>query len=176
MRHPVKAAAALTALAALALLAWAPAQAGQKMTWKEVSHLTQVHKMKVPDAEDHLLGLYEHKGVALFPGGEAASFSSQGNFDVYDRQGGERNHGGYGKLSFADGSAIYFKCQGQEHFKEGAKLPSVTGKGSFMKGTGRFKGIKGTLSYEGGYVTGIDDKDTGGDAVLNYQADYTLEK
>lgn len=176
MRHGIKGAAALTALAALMLLAWAPALAGQKMTWKEVSHITQVYKMKAPDAEDHLLGLHEHKGVALFPDGRAASYLTRGGFSVYERQGGERTHDGYGKISFADGSFILIRYQGQEYFKEGDKLPSLQGKGRFMQGAGRFKGITGTLSYDGGYVTGLDDKDVGGDAVLNYQADYTLQK
>ncbi|MCB2192531.1 MAG: hypothetical protein KQI62_13255 [Deltaproteobacteria bacterium] len=177
MRHRIVKNAALTAVAAVALLLWAsPTLAGQKMTWKEVSRLSQVHKMQAPDAEDHLLGIYEHKGVALFPDGRAAAMLSMGRFDVYDREGGRRKHDGYAKISFADGSAIFFKCQGTETFKDGSKLPWVTGTGTFMKGIGRYKGIKGTLTYEGGYVTGLDKNDQGGDAVLTYQAEYTLEK
>ncbi|MCF8097552.1 MAG: hypothetical protein K9K65_06880 [Desulfarculaceae bacterium] len=167
---------AMSALAALLLLAWASAWAGQSLTWKEVSHLSKVHKMQAPDAEDHLLGLYEHQGVALFPDDQAAACTTRGRFDVYDSQGGERGHDGYGEISFADGSTIYFKCQGKETFKDGSKLPWVTGQGTFMKGTGRFKGITGTLTYQGGYVTGLDKNDAGGDAVLTYQADYTLQK
>ena len=177
MRYLINRTAALIALAAVALLIWAaPAMAGEKMTWKEVSHLTQVHKIQVADAGDHLLGVYEHRGVVLFPNGQDGSYVAQGRFDVYDREGGERKHDGYGKISFSDGSTIYFTCQGEETFKEGSKLPWVSGQGAFMKGTGRYKGIKGTLTYEGGYVTGLNDDDTGGDAVLNYQADYTLAK
>ena len=137
--------AALIVLAAVALLVWsAPVLAGEKMTWKEVSHLSKVHKIKAADAEDHLLGIYEHQGVALFPDGQAAASLTMGRFDVYDRKGGERKHDGYGKIGFADGSAIYFKCDGSETFKDGSKLPWVSGKGSFIKGEGRFKGIKGS--------------------------------
>ena len=167
---------AMSALAALLLLASASAWAGQSLTWKEVSHLTLVHKIPVADAEDHLLGVYEHRGVVLFPGGQQGAYVSQGRFDVYDREGGERKHDGYGKISFSDGSTIYFTCQGEEASKDGSKLPWVSGRGTFVKGTGRYKGIKGSLTYEGGYVTGLNDDDTGGDAVLNYQADYTLQK
>lgn len=177
MRYLINRKAALIALAALVLLVGAaPSPAAQKMTWKEVSHLTLVHKIPVADAEDHLLGVYEHRGVVLFPGGQQGAYVSQGRFDVYDREGGERKHDGYGKISFSDGSTIYFSCQGEETFKDGSKLPWVSGRGTFMKGTGRYKGIKGSLTYEGGYVTGLNDDDTGGEAVLNYQADYTLQK
>jgi len=167
---------AMSALAALLLLASAPAWAGQSLTWQEVSHLTQVHKIKVADAEDHLVGVYEHRGVVLFPGGRQGAYVSQGRFDVYDREGGERKHDGYGKISFADGSTIIFKCRGKETFKEGSKLPWVSGQGAFITGTGLYKGIKGSLTYQGGYVTGLNDDDTGGDAVLTYQAEYTLQK
>lgn len=177
MRHAINRAAALLMLAALVLLLGsAPAPAAEKTTWKEVSHLTLVHKIKVADAEDHLVGVYEHRGVVLFPGGRQGAYVSQGRFDVYDREGGERNHDGYGKMSFKDGSTIIFKCRGKETFKEGSKLPWVSGQGAFIKGTGRYEGIKGSLTYEGGYVTGLNADDTGGDAVLTYQAEYSLEK
>lgn len=177
MPYATKHCAALLALAALALtLGNVPAAAGQKMTWKEVSHLSKVEKMQAPDASDHLLGIYEHQGVALFPDGQAAAMLSRGRFDVYDRQGGERQHDGYGKISFADGSTIFFKYRGSESFPQGTKLPVVSGRGTFMKGTGRYQGIKGSLTYEGGYVTGLDEHDTGGDAVLTYQADYSLTR
>jgi len=177
VRHAMNRAAALCALAAMALLLGsAPALAAEKMTWKEVSHLTLVHKIKVADAEDHLVGIYEHRGVVLFTGGRQGAYVSQGRFDVYDREGGERNHDGYGKMSFADGSTIIFKCRGKETFKEGSKLPWVSGQGAFIKGTGRYEGIKGSLTYEGGYVTGLNADGTGGDAVLDYRAEYTLAK
>jgi len=83
---------------------------------------------------------------------------------------------GYSKVSFSDGSTITFRTSGQEYFDKGNKLPRVKGTGSFIAGTGRYKGIQDDLTFSGGYVTGLGENDTGGDAVLDYTADYTLGK
>ncbi|MCF8033920.1 MAG: hypothetical protein K9K66_16695 [Desulfarculaceae bacterium] len=162
--------------AALLLCLAVPALAGQKLAWREVSHLTQVNKIAAPDAKDHLIGVYQHQGVCLFSGGQQAAYDNVGAFDVYDHDGGERLHQGYGKVLFSDGSFILFKTQGQEYFEKGNDLPRVKGTGSFLGGTGRYQGIQGTLSFSGGYVSGLKDDDTGGDAVLDYTAEYTLAK
>jgi len=68
-------------------LVWlaAPALAGQKLAWQEVSHLTSVHKITAPDAKDHLMGVYRHQGVCLFSDGQQAAYDNVGTFDVYDR-------------------------------------------------------------------------------------------
>lgn len=154
----------------------APSPAGQKLVWQEISHLTVVHKLSAPDAEDHLLGVYRHEGVGLFPSGDKAAYVNVGEFDVYDRAGGPRTHQGYGKLEFADGSTITFQASGQEYFAKHGKLPRVKGTGKFLGGTGRWQGIQGSLSFSGGYVSGLKKDDTGGDAVLDYLAEYTLAK
>ncbi|MCB2225663.1 MAG: hypothetical protein KQH53_03215 [Desulfarculaceae bacterium] len=154
----------------------APSLAGQKLVWQEVSHLTVVHKLSAPDGEKHLLGVYRHEGVCLFPGGDKAAYENVGEFDVYESEDGTRTHQGYGKMVFADGSTIIFQASGEEYFVQGQKLPKVKGGGKFLGGTGRFKGISGALSFSGGYVSGLKKDDTGGDAVLDYIADYTLTK
>ena len=166
----------LLVLAALVLCVAAPALAGQKLSWREVSHLTQVHKIQAPDHKDHLIGVYQHEGVCLFPDGQQAAYETVGSFDVDNREGGQRRHQGYGKIVFPDGSSILFKAQGEEYFEKGNALPRVKGTGSLVAGTGRYKGIKGSLSFSGGYVSGLKKDDTGGDAVLDYQAEYTLKK
>jgi hypothetical protein len=171
-------AARLTAVGIMlcaALLFGAPlAEAGQEIKFKVVSHITKVHIQHVADAENHIMGIYEHKGVALFADGKAASFEDQGSFDMYEPDG---SHIGYVKLSFNDGSSIIFKYQGEEYRKDGSDLPFIKGKGSFMSGTGRYKGIKGSLTYDGGYITPYDEKTKSvGDSVVEYEGTYTLGK
>lgn len=160
-------------LALAALLAGSlPALAAQKaMKWKAVSHITKVELIKVNDAKNHIMGIYEHQGVALFKNGEAAAFLDQGEFDMYSPNG---THVGYVKLTFQDGSVIQFKYQGREYRKKGSDLPYIKGAGKFLKGSGRFLGIKGTLSYDGGYVTPYDkDKGLVGDSVVEYDSAFT---
>lgn len=51
----------------------------------------------------------------------------------------------------------------------------MKGKGEFIKGTGKYEGIKGNVSFTGGYVTPFG-KETKGDSVMNVTANYTLPK
>ncbi len=165
----------ITVLAMMVLLLGSlPATAAKKMKWKVVAHVTDVHLLNVQDAKNHVMGIYEHQGVALFSNGEAASFMDRGSFDMYKPTG---THLGYVKMSFQDGSTIEFKYQGREYRKKGYDLPFVKGNGKFMKGTGRFRGISGPLTYEGGYVTPYDkEKGLVGDSLIEYDASFTLSR
>lgn len=171
-------AARLTAIGIMvwaALLLGAPlARADQAIKFKVVSHITKVQLQHVADADNHIMGIYEHKGVALFTDDEAASFEDQGSFDMYEPDG---SHFGYVKLGFNDGSSIIFRYQGEEYRKDGSDLPFIKGTGSFLSGAGRYKGIKGSLTYDGGYITPYDEKTKSvGDSVVEYEGTYTLGK
>ncbi len=159
-------------LATALLLAAPTARAEQVIRFKVVSHITQVHLLHVADSKKHIMGVYEHRGVALFPDGQAAAFEDQGSFDMYEPEG---SHLGYVKLSFNDGSWIVFKYQGEEYRKAGSDLPFIKGSGKFLSGAGRYQGIKGSLTYDGGYITPYDEKTKSvGDSVVEYSGSYTL--
>jgi len=55
----------------------------------------------------------------------------------------------------------------------GGKLPLIKGEGKYTKGTGRFKGIKGTISFTGRYITPYS-KETKGDMYIEVTSTYTL--
>jgi hypothetical protein len=57
---------------------------------------------------------------------------------------------------------------------EGVKL--INGKGKYIKGTGRFEGIKGKLSLTGRYITPITKDKTKGDNWTEVTGTYTLPK
>jgi len=59
--------------------------------------------------------------------------------------------------------------------KELGNLETYSGKGEYIKGTGKYEGIKGNLSFDGYYVTPYN-KETQGDAVINVKGTYTLPK
>jgi hypothetical protein len=128
--------------------------------------------MTMPDDDNHIMGIYVHMGVALMGNHENTVFLDRGGFDMYVPEG---THSGYVRITFADESTFDFKYQGREFRKKGSDLPSIDGTGEFIKGTGRFANIKGTLTYEGGYITPYDkEKGQVGDSVVDYQATYTL--
>jgi len=59
--------------------------------------------------------------------------------------------------------------------KEPEKLPTYMGKGEYIKGTGKYEGIKGNYSFSAKYITPYN-KETKGDAVVNAKVSYTLPK
>ena len=159
-------------LAALGLGSLPAASAQKAMHWKVVSHVSDVHLMTMPDNKNHIMGIYEHQGVAMFKNGETAAFLDCGGFDMYKPNG---SHEGYVRLTFQDGSIIDFKYHGREYRKKGNDLPFIKGTGKFIKGSGRFKGIRGTLKYDGGYVTPYDkEKGLVGDSLVEYDSIFAI--
>jgi hypothetical protein len=72
--------------------------------------------------------------------------------------------------TFKDGSTFIGKIQG-------TKTPeTVKGTGVFLKGTGRFEGIKGKMSFKGKYITPYTKDKTKGDAIIDVTGTYTLSK
>jgi hypothetical protein len=47
--------------------------------------------------------------------------------------------------------------------------------GEWIKGTGKYEGMKGNFSYNGYYITPYN-KETKGDVVINVKGSYTLSK
>lgn len=140
-------------------------QAGEKtFKYKVVSHTTKVEMAPVPDVEKHAVGLFEKKGVAIYENGETAAYDTRGTFDYVKGQG---QFIGYCQMSFADGSTCITKYQGTSTIVEGKKL--LKGEGKYIKGTGRFEGIKGKFSLAGKYITKAY-------SVVDVTGTYTLPK
>ncbi|PCI34223.1 MAG: hypothetical protein COB54_00035 [Alphaproteobacteria bacterium] len=154
-------------------------QAETTMKWKEISPVVDVFVRKFPDREGHVIGVYERRGVAILEDGTTAAFYTIGTFDVTMTAAGMQGiHGGRAQLIFKDGSEIFYQYGGDEYTEKDAKppfLPRVTGTGHYTKGTGRFEGITGKLSYDGGYITPVNDQ-TKGDAVIESVGHYSLAK
>ena len=150
------------------------AQAGKKtIKGKVTSCITKVEVVPVPDVEKHVVGVYERRGVTIFENGETGAYHTRGTFDYTKGQGPFR---GYTQQSFADGSTYIVKYQGVSTVATGKKLPSFKGTGEYIKGTGRFEGIKGKVSYSGKYVTPYTKDKTKGDAYYEFTGTYTLPK
>ena len=135
------------------------------------AYLVRVEFIPIPDVEKHSIGLYERRGVAIFNNGETAAYHSRGTWDHIDENGTWQ---GYSILTFKDGSTIIAKGSGNIS-KESGKLSTLTGKSEYIKGTGKYEGIKGNLSFSGNSITPYNDE-TKGDAIMNAKGSYTLPK
>ena len=143
----------------------------EESEYRITSYITKVEFIPVPDTEKHAVGLYERRGVAVFKNGEAAAYHTRGTWDFTNSNGPFQ---GYTTLTFKDGSTSILKYIGTMTTDPG-KLPKLKGSGEYIKGTGKYEGIKGTVNFHGGYVTPYN-KETKGDVVVDVKGNYTLPK
>ncbi len=152
----------------LGSVTWAGAQT---MKWKVNNYITQLEYLPITDIEGHVVGVGMRRGLAFFENGEVATYSAQYTFDLINRKGTFK---GYASYAFEDGSSFWAAFQDTE--EPGPRgLLSGRGTGEFIKGTGRFQGIKGSISFTGRELT-LYSKENGTlcDTYLDATATYTL--
>jgi len=155
-----------------ALILVPAAQAGEITSKHKIaSYIVKMEVVPVPDVKGHVIGILERRGVAIYENGETAAYHSRLAFDSIKGQGG--TYSGYCDISFADGSISMTKFQGTV---SGAKPRLIKGTGKYIKGTGRFEGIKGKVSFSGKYVAPYTKDKTKGDSVFEVTPTYTLPK
>jgi len=124
----------------------------------------------VPDVEGHILLVGERRGLANFEGGEVAAYHTRFICDL------TKMHGpcdGYTDLTYMDKSQTMVKYHLTVEIPQGKKSPMIKGKGDYVKGTGKFKEIEGSISFTGYYITPYDEE-TKGDMIVNVSGSYTL--
>ncbi len=138
--------------------------------WRYVGYFPKAEILPVGDVEGHYLAMFEFRGLA-FVDGEVAILSGVAYGDFVKGIGPVTN---YVKYVFDDGSTIEainrFKATIASDMKTGLW---EDGKGEFTKGTGRFAGIKGSLSWTGKRLTGIT-KEAKGEHFCDGTMVYTL--
>jgi len=98
------------------------------------------------DEAGHSIGMQQRDGEAVFSSGETAKYSTVSTFDSRRNKGGTAQ--GYSKFTFNDGSLIIFSWVAElTRTQEG--LPFNQGRGTIIKGTGRFEGIRGGSVFKG---------------------------
>ena len=157
-----------------ALLLVPATQAVAKSTKYKISgHVTKVEWIAVPDVEKHVIVLYERRGVAMYENGESAAYHTRGTTNTIKGKG---SFHGYSDYLFEDGSTIMTEYTGTMWYPPGKKLRSMKGEGKYIKGTGRFEGIKGKLSFTGKIVAPYTKDKTKGENAVDVTGNYTLPK
>jgi hypothetical protein len=137
--------------------------------WRYVGYFQKAEIQPVGDVEGHYLAIFEFRGLA-FVDGEVAIVSGVAYGDFVKGVGPATN---YVKYVFDDGSTM----ETINRFKATAPDAKTSlwedGKGEFTKGTGRFAGIKGSLSWTGKRLTGFS-KETKGEHFCDGTITYTL--
>jgi hypothetical protein len=140
---------ALFLLAGLALLpAVFPAHAARvrHLDWRQTQQIVKLESMAVDDVPGHVISLGESHGRAIFKNGEIARVTYK---YLADYTLGTGPFWGYGTLIFKDQSRIYTKSRMHTAVGPDGRTTTFKGLFIFIRGTGRFRGIRG-----GGTCTG----------------------
>jgi hypothetical protein len=143
----------------------------ETLKYKIISYVTRMETVQVPDVENHFIALFERRGVAIFENGETATFRGWFTLDNISGQGGSFR--GYSTLSFGDDSTSMIKIEGTQ---TGEKLSSGKGTAEYIKGTGRFEGIKGNVTFTTKLLTPYTKDETKSDMITEATGTYTLPK
>ena len=120
----------------------------ETMKCKVARVATKDETMPIGDEEGHMLGMQISEGMAFFENGDVANFKTQSISDRRTGTGKGRQSISYIFFTFEDESSIIIKLDYRAIADPSGKI-STKAAGEMIKGTGRFKGIKGTFSSTG---------------------------
>ncbi len=125
---------------AMGILLVGDALAGEKFKCREVTYVTKSEKINVGDEKGHVIAIMEGKGIQSNKEGktfcEGWVHWEAGRLDINPKTGVTGN--GYLALTDKDGDKIYMRWD--------IKPPSPN-EWAFLKGTGKFEGIKGKGTF-----------------------------
>jgi len=118
-------------------------QAGaETMNFKLVSMIEKLEMVKVSDVKGVFIGVMDRKGLSVFENGDIATTTCRGTFDT------KKGFQGYSALTFEDGSTIVVAWKGPtSRVPPGGKFGGYEAAFEYAKGSGRFKGIKGSGTF-----------------------------
>lgn len=143
----------------------------ETVKYKVTTQITKWELVPVPDVEGHAVGVFERRGVCIFEN-EVGTVLVVGTLDMIKKE--EVSFQGYSETTWEDGSTTIHKYKGTLTSALGEKLRSYKVEGEYIKGTGRFEGIKGKISFTGREITPYTKDETKGDAIMDVTATYTL--
>ncbi|MEW6530126.1 MAG: hypothetical protein AB1473_04765 [Thermodesulfobacteriota bacterium] len=147
----------------------APAEA-ETLKAKVTNYSVKLEYVPAGDVQGHVIGLDVREGNAVFDDGQTAKYAMVSTFDFMAGKGGTTN--GYTKMTFKDDTFITFKWAANAGI-DPDKLSTSKGTGTILGGGGRYKGIKGSVSFAG-KGTKPASEDPKREMVIDAVIDYTL--
>lgn len=145
-------------------------QAGaETMNFKLVSMVEKVERVKVTHIEGVVIGVMDRKGLSIFENGDIATTSCRGTFDT------KKGFQGYSSIAFDDGPTLVLSWKGPTRMvPPGGKFGGYSGTFEYAKGTGRFKGIKGSGTFTAKAPQWNKDYKAMGFTYYEWSGTYTL--
>jgi hypothetical protein len=125
------------------LLGSVPQATAETLNFKIFNHVTKAEAVPIPDAEGHLVRLTLREGVQIFENGELAWQKVVLYNDLIKGAGIVEQ---YVTIIFQDGSTITTHTKGRVEATPAGLQTAAKFTGEIIHGTGRFQGIKGTVT------------------------------
>jgi len=159
----------ILAIAILGLFVGVSLAGAETAKGRIVYHFFKVERIEVGDVPGHVIGVADGRGLTSFDTGEVATMLTKLMFDYTNGSGPFQS---YAITSFEDGSTKVSKVQGTTTALPGG-ISTFKATYSYIMGSGRFEGIKGTGSLAGKRMAPLTP---GGpaDCYLDFTETYTL--
>ena len=155
------------------ICAWvlgAAIQAGaETLNFKAYGWVIKAESVPVGDVDEHLMSFTTRRSFCVFENGEVATQSCVITSDRIKESGSSLR---YSTMTFSDGSTIIIKEQVTRTGTAGVSTTTAS-KGEIIKGTGRFKGIKGTVTAKGRALP-VEKDEVGPKGIAEGTITYTL--
>ena len=120
-----------------------PQATAETLNCKTFSHVTKSEMVPIGDVEGHFIGVLVREGVAVFGNGEWAWM--KGAY-IRDLIKGAGTGDSYITYTFLDKSTITTRRKGTMEATPAGDTSGSKWSGDIIHGTGRFEGIKGTMT------------------------------
>ncbi len=127
----------------IVLLGFVPQATAETLTFKSFNHVTKAEMVPLADVEGHNISLVVREGVTVFQNGEWAWTTST---NVRDLVKGAGTGDAYSTYTFLDGSTFTIHRKGKIEATPQGVTSAAAWTGNIIHGTGRFQGIKGTMT------------------------------
>jgi len=158
----------------LAISAWvlgSAIQAGaETMNYKLYTYVTKQEVVPVGDVEGHVMVLTLRRSFLVFENGEVATVNAVITSDTVKGSGTFMQ---YVTMKFPDDSTIIVKSQGTVGTPAAGTYTSGGWASEIIKGTGRFEGIKGTVTSKAKYLP-VEKGEPGPKGIGEGTITYTL--
>ena len=136
---------------------------------RETGHMPKVHVIEVGDVPGHIVLVGENAGVLSCDDGSIATTSTKWMTDMTKGSGKSL---AYELISYEDGSTTWVKSKTTVTAEPERKTGRWEGTFEYVKGTGRFEGIRGSASYTGKRL--VSTPSAGAQYYVDLTITYTL--
>ena len=120
-----------------------PQATAETLNFKGFNHVTKSERFPIADVEGHIVNVHEREGAIILENGELGWTKVTA---IVDQIKGTGTVDSYATYTFLDGSTFTTHHKGRLEASPRGAPSAVKFTGDIINGTGRFQGIKGTIT------------------------------